>query len=215
MDNKINMKSNDMKGIAIISICIMTILAAISGASYAFFQVNKVNDTDVKGTSSYNEDFLSLNIAHSTRDTVGDKKLFPLLDTDVTTSANATNKCVDESGSALCKQFAITVTNNSAGTIYLDGAMSLVANNMPNLKWSLCSDTNVCDSATYYTKSDTSLGEVFALSGKTSKTINIVIWISETGSAQTDSGEFNGTVTFNAYTDGGKQITGITSTIRS
>lgn len=215
MNDNVNVKNNDMKGIAFIIVGIMTIVAAIAGASFAFFQVTATNNSVITGSSAYTANALNLTVTHSTNSTVGTKKLVPQLDAAVKTAANSTYKCVDGNSNAVCKQFTITIKNDTTTTFYLDGTMSLVAATMPNLKWSICTAANTCTSTTYYTKSSTSLGSTFTLAGGGSKTFYIVVWISETGAAQTDSGDFTGTVTFNGFTDSGKTVSGITSTIRS
>ena len=90
---------------------------------------------------------------------------------------------------------------------------------MPNLKWATGTSATAgfdgTSTTTVHPKTDTSLASNVELAGGASKSYFIVVWISETGAAQTDSGTFTGTVTFNGYSTSGTTVSGITSTIRS
>lgn len=152
-----NEKNNDLKGIALISIGIMTIIAAIAGASYAWFAVSVSGTiggesafvgTDLQGTGT-----LLMDITEPSG--VGTKKLIPQLDTAIQKAVTGTSSksCIDANGNAICKVYQIKLTNKSTAKYYVDGTITFSGNGkkttalstsstniqetMPNLKWAL------------------------------------------------------------------------------
>lgn len=210
-------KNKETKGIIFLAIGIMTVIAALAGASYAYFAYTISNNNVVNGTSDYMaaNAGLTLTVTHSTNNSVGTKKLIPQLSGGIATAANATNKCLDANGNAVCKIYTITIKNNTTSTLFVDGTFALTASSMPNLRWRICSAANTCSGSTANTVSTTTLGNTIRLAGGASSTLYTVVWINETGSAQTDSGTFTGVVTFTAYSTSNKTLTGVTSTITS
>lgn len=225
MNNIENEKIKRKEGrvIAFLSIGVLTLVSAISGATYAYFQAtaSKTFGNSSSSESAYVATPLTLTVTPG-NPTDRTKKLIPVTDANVATAANSTNKCLDSRGNAVCHVYTITVTNNSTANYWLDGTFTLTAASMDNLKWAHGTNatTFTKPATTYHAKSDTSLtdtheGGTFKLDAGGSKSFYIVIWISETGGVQNDSGSFTGTVTFNGYSDSGKATSGITSTIRS
>lgn len=209
-------KNNETKGIIFLAIGIMTVIAAIAGASYAYFAYTATNTNAVSGESDFvSSNPLTLTVTHSTSGSVATKKLIPQLSAGIGTAANSTNKCLDANGNAVCKIYTITIKNNTTSTLYVDGIFALTGASMPNLRWRTCSAANTCTGSTANAASTTSLGNTIKLTGGASSTLYTVVWINETGSAQTDSGSFTGTVTFTAYSTSNKTLTGVTSTITS
>lgn len=241
MNNSTNekVKNNDGKGIAIISVGILTIIFAIAGATFAFFQVN-ATASGISGDSAYSSSPLTLTVEDVTANTVGSKKLIPQVDKDIQTAVTGSTNgsCVDKNGSAVCKVYSISVTNNTGANYYLNGTLTFnttpattATAGMPNLKWARGSSATdgfpTSNSGPFYSTFDTftsnttsttqttALANTFFLPSTQSQTFYVVVWISETGSVQTDSGKFTGIVSFTGYSDEDGSIQGVTSTIRS
>jgi len=226
MNNIENEKKRKKEGrvITFLIVGILTLISAISGATYAYFQAtaNKAFGNSANSESGYvsgTDKMIKLTVT-SVAPTDSTKKLIPISNTAIQTAVTAS--CLDTRGNAVCKQYTILVENKSNVNYWLDGTLQLSdgsSNTMPNLKWALGTSATAgfpaASTATIYTESNTSLGANFKLNAAGSKYFYVVIWISETGAAQTDSGTFTGTVTFTAYSDSGDAITGVTSTIRS
>jgi len=238
------MKDNiicETKGITIITMGILTIIVAIAGATFAFFQVTASDDI-VGGSSGYVDTPLELIVTHETNSSVGTKKLIPQSDTGIQAAVTGTNgaSCIDSSGNAVCKVFSITVNNKTTTNYYLNGTLTFATTpettattGMPNLKWAKGSTATTGfpgASGPYYstfstfgvaenTTTTTKLNDVFLLTASgtpgATKTFYIVVWISDTDIVQNDNGTFTGTVTFDGYSDSDATVTGITSTIRS
>lgn len=224
MNDNIKSQNNDGKGITLITVGILTIIVAIAGATFAFFQVTATNN-NITGESAYVANNLELKVTLSSTAATG--KLVPQLEKTGTTNilqkavTGATGKgsCIDENGNTICKVYTITVTNKTSTKFYVTGTLSLDAANMQNLKWATGTSATAgfdgTSTTTVHPKNYTSLVSNVELAGGASKSYFIVVWISETGAAQTDSGNFTGTVTFNGYSTSGTTVSGITSTIRS
>lgn len=224
MNDNIKSQNNDGKGITLITVGILTIIVAIAGATFAFFQVTATNN-NITGESAYVANNLELKVTLSSTAATG--KLVPQLEKTGTTNilqkavTGATGKgsCIDENGNTICKVYTITVTNKTSTKFYVTGTLSLDAANMTNLKWATGTSATAgfdgTSTTTVHPKNYTSLVSNVELAGGASKSYFIVVWISETGAAQTDSGNFTGTVTFNGYSTSGTTVSGITSTIRS
>ena len=224
MNDNIKSQNNDGKGITLITVGILTIIVAIAGATFAFFQVTATNN-NITGESAYVANNLELKVTLSSTAATG--KLVPQLEKTGTTNilqkavTGATGKgsCIDANGNTICKVYTITVTNKTSTKFYVTGTLSLDAANMQNLKWATGTSATAgfdgTSTTTVHPKNYTSLVSNVELAGGASKSYFIVVWISETGAAQTDSGNFTGTVTFNGYSTSGTTVSGITSTIRS
>jgi len=152
-----NEKNNDLKGIALISIGIMTIIAAIAGASYAWFAVSVSNNTTTTGESAFvgtdlqGTGTLLMDITEPSG--VGTKKLIPQLDTAIQKAVTGTSSksCIDANGNAICKVYQIKLTNKSTAKYFVNGTITFAGNGkkttalstsstniqetMPNLKW--------------------------------------------------------------------------------
>lgn len=239
MNDNRNEKNNDAKGIAIISVGIMTIVVAIAGATFAFFQVTATAN-NISGQSAYSATPLTLTITDATSATVGSKNLIPQLDQDIQTAVTGSSEgtCLDSAGNAVCKVYSITVKNSTTTNFYLSGSLEFTTNptttsttGMPNLKWAKGTSTTTGFPSTttgpFYSSFDTFttnststtqstvLADTFYLGADASQTYYVVVWISETGAAQTDNGTFTGTVSFTGYSSSDGSLQGVTSTITS
>ena len=210
--NETQPKNNDMKGIAFLSIGIMTIIAAIAGASFAYFQVTATNTTVVKGDSAYTDQPLTLTVTDATGYTK--EKLIPQLGSAINVAANSTNKCKDGNNNNICHHYVVTIKNNSTANYYVIGTLQLVAASMPNFKWAVCTGLGNCPNGNGSTVSTTAFVNSTMINAGATQNYYFVVWIQETGSVQTDSGGYTGTITFNGYSSTGTSDVGITSTIK-
>ena len=240
-NNNVNPFNKDAKGIAFIAIGIMTIIAAIAGASYAWFAVSVTDSTSVKGDSAYVDQPLQMDITEKTTN-VNTKKLIPQTDAAIQSAVTGTSSksCIDTNGNAICKVFEIKLTNKSTAQYYVDGTIeftnstSNLGTKMPNLKWAKGTSATAgfpsSGTGPFYAPADTHVIKTGTTSnyktlatdvvlggtgtGTDVKSFFIVVWISEIGAAQTDQGDFKATVTFTGSNAAGTS-TGITSTITS
>ena len=188
---------------------VLTMITAIAGATFAFFQVTATVDDKISGTAATIDFDLAVNLSSAAATENG--KMVPQLDSAIQSAVTGTTNgsCVDGNGNTVCKVYTITITNNSTSTVSLTGELVLTAATIPNLKWTTGTSATAGFTGAK-TKADTDLSSAFTLAPTNSKTFYVAIWISEIGSAQTDSGSFSGTVTFKSTTG-----EGVTSTITS
>lgn len=224
MNENIEKKNNDGKGIALITVGILTIVVAIAGATFAFFQATATAN-NISGESAYTANSLDLKVALSSTAATG--KLVPQLEksgsTNVlqtaVTGATGKGSCIDTNGNTVCKVYTITVTNKTTTKFYVTGTLTLTAASMPNLKWATGTSATAgfdgTSTSTVHTKDYTTLATNVELAANASKSYYVVVWINETGSVQTDNGTFTGTVTFDGYNTADGTVGGVTSTIRS
>ena len=184
-----------------ITLCIIAMISMI-GYTYSFFQSEISNTGVISGeVSSVNLQLTVTKVAPSST-----KKLIPQLDSAITKAVVGRNgSCIDDNNNAVCQVYKITLKNASSSTVEVDGYVELNAGNNPNLKWAqvsgdgsteeptLESEVNSYPSTTLTTKEFYQVNET--------KTYYIVIWISETGYAQMDSGQFTGVVRFGTHQD--------------
>ena len=186
------LKRSSRKLIIFEIVCVALIIGLI-GYTYSFFNVTATNDSVIYGeAASVNLSLEVEKIAPSTN-----KGLVPQLDDYITSAVIGRNGgCVDDNNNNVCQVYKITVTN-SGSALYVNGTLTLSAKNNPNLKWAEISGTtsptlksNV-NSNTYMQLTSNEYynsGEV--------KDYYVVLWISETGIAQSDNGDFSGIVRF-------------------
>lgn len=211
----------------IIICCILTLIAAIAGATYAYFSIRITSNEYITGTTGVDADSLKLDIV---LESSGTGKLIPQIDSTIEGAASGSSgkdKCIDSNDNTVCKVYSITIINQSPYKMNVTGKLQLFANyiegiedSMPNLKWALGKSATTgfpTPSGAYYTKNDTYLGdtalEASGFEGDR-KTFYVAIWISESNDVQTDTGQFTGSVSFDGYviSDDGIKNQGITST---
>lgn len=213
-------KEKNTKTIIIAIVSILVIISLISGVTYAFFAVSATSSNYVKGTSAYDPNALSIEV---TQVSSGNGLLIPLVDSfigNATAGIGGKGTCQDPNGNTICKVYSIKITNNSNVKMNIAGTLTLVAKDMPNLKWTKGTGATTgfpTPANTYYSKSDTNLSndvlEAYGFTGN-SKTYYVAIWISEANQAQGDNGIMTGTVEFSAYIldEENNRIPGVTST---
>ena len=185
------LKRSSRKLIIFEIVCVALIIGLI-GYTYSFFNVTATNDSVIYGeAASVNLSLEVEKIAPSTN-----KGLVPQLDDYITSAVIGRNgSCVDDNNNNVCQVYKITVTN-SGSAVHVNGTLKLDAKNNPNLKWAIISGTtNPTLVSNVNPYSYVKLIENELYNSNESKDYYIVLWISETGTTQTDQGGFTGVVT--------------------
>ncbi len=185
------LKRSSRKLIIFEIVCVALIIGLI-GYTYSFFNVTATNDSVIYGeAASVNLSLTVEKLAPSTN-----KGLVPQLDQYITSAVIGRNgSCVDDNNNNVCQVYKITVTN-SGSAVHVNGTLKLDAKNNPNLKWAIISGTTnptLVSSVNPYSYVKLIENELY--NSNESKDYYIVIWISETGTTQTDQGGFSGVVT--------------------
>ena len=200
-------KMNENKYVIIVSILSIIAMISIIGYTYSFFQVTVTNNTVIAGQT----ESLKLDLSVSKVLPNNSEDLIPQLDTAITKAViGATGKsgCIDDNNNTVCNVFKVTLKNSSSSSVHVNGTLELTADNIPNLKWAVISGTsNPTLVSSINPKATTVLTENELYTGGQTKEYYIVIWMSETGSIQTDRGSYSGVVTFESG-DGTSNIGG-------
>lgn len=214
-------KDNDSKKIFTMLIMVFTLMICTTSATYAYFALNATNNV-ISGTAATAN--LTLAVSKIQPTATGSGALVPQYSYygSTNTLKNAIDVgCVDTNNNLICQVYTIVLTNSSTSNIKVDGSFTLTAANMTNLKWyTIASGTGTAPTTTYTypttttqygnLKDVTTLGTNISINSGASYYYVVAVWIEETGEAQTDSGTFNGVISFNSSGGGG-----VTSTITS
>lgn len=212
-NNKKN--NNDSKKILTLIVLIATLMLGTTGATYAYFAINAVTNNTITGTAASAS--LSLTVT-KTAPASNTGNMVPLLESALSnaisgsTSSGATSACVDSNNNVSCHVYTITIKNTSTAAVVVNGTITFSGStNMPNLKWRKITNattlgSNVTTAANVTTEQ--SLVSNLSLTASGSATYYIVVWINETGTAQTDTGTYVATIKFTSSNG-----TGVTSTI--
>ena len=187
------LKTQSKKLIIFEIVCILVMICMI-GITYSFFTATATNTGEITGSAA------SMNISLTvTKESPNNTKgLVPQLDEYITSAVVGRNgSCIDDNNNSVCQVYKIEVKNNSAAAISVSGKLELNEGNNPNLKWAeisgLTNPTVLSSKNSYsYKKLKTNV----SFNANETKTYYIVVWISETGIAQSDNGSFSGVVTF-------------------
>ena len=187
-----NILKRSSKKLIIFEIVCVALIIGLIGYTYSFFNVTATNDSVIYGeAASVNLSLTVEKLAPSTN-----KGLVPQLDQYITSAVIGRNgSCVDDNNNNVCQVYKITVTNSGA-SVYVNGRLNLDAKNNPNLKWAIISGTTnptLVSNANPYSYVKLTENELY--NSNESKDYYIVLWISETGTIQTDQGGFSGVVT--------------------
>ena len=215
-------RDNDSKKILTMIIMIATLMICTTSATYAYFALTPVTNNAITGTAATAS--LTLTVTKNYPET-NTGPLVPQLETALGSAMNSTNKCVDGNGNVICQVYTVTITNSSTAGVVVNGTITfshdqdvitsgtLTTSAMPNLKWRKTTSTTVLGTDTTNDASiitAQSLASNVSLAASASATYYMVIWISETGSEQNDTGNYSAVIEFTSSNG-----TGITSTITS
>lgn len=200
-------KNNNNKGLLFSVVGVLTLIVAIVGATYAYFQATASNANTISGSAATSG--LTLTI---TEEIVPTGDLIPQLGSAINSAAAA--NCVDGSSNAICQVYSITVNNTGSSAVKVNGTITFDGiSSMGNLKWATSASKTSGYSTTGTTASTSSAvleSNISIAASSSSSKLYLIVWINETGSAQSDSGTFTATVTYNSSNG-----TGVTSTITS
>lgn len=195
------MRENKKLLFSIISVFLLVIV--IIGGTYAYYNAlvrsESVNNNTAKADLSLTINKLSTGASSS---------LIPISEsTNVLTAAakgygnsgstfDSTKSCIDKNGHSVCQIYEVIVTNT--GTVGLNingGVTSLSGTNTPNISCTKMSSSVSVSSISSCTSS-TSLANNTFLDANSSNTYYIMVYVKDTNVSQSDSGPFNGTITF-------------------
>ena len=182
------------KWLIIFEIFCILIIIGIIGYTYSFFTATVTDSVTIRGEAAS----LNLSLTVTKLAPNNTKGLIPQLDDYITSAVIGRNgSCIDDNNNNVCQVYKITLKNNSAVTVYVNGTLTLNAKNNPNLKWAMISGTtNPTLTSSINTHTFVTLTENELYNANQQKDYYIVLWISETGGLQTDNGIFNGVVKF-------------------
>ena len=199
---------NDGKGIFYGVIGVATLIVAIIGATFAFFTATANDTSTIQGNAATVSLGLSVEKVSD-----GEKGLVPQLEKALSSAMKGVDgavtgedSCVDANGNTVCQVYKITVTNSGTGDAKLNGTLALEKGDVANLKWATVTGWGT-DPVAQGAKGDNNIDTNVTVTGGGNKEYYVVIWIEELTTPQDDTGNFTGTVTFNAA-DG----QGVTST---
>jgi len=195
-------RKEHIKLLSVTAICLLAIIGVVT-YTFSFFEIEAENTTVIKGEAATANLTVNVNkIAPSEETELG---LIPQLSEYITTAVVGRNNksCIDDNGNEVCQVYQIHVTNVSTTSVNVDGIVNLTAGSNSNLKWAQISHAVNTQNQT----KPTLLSEVNnhdyqelvtneTFTGGQEKDYYIVVWIEETGSPQTDRGEFSGVVRF-------------------
>lgn len=232
INNETVKKDNDTKKIFTLIILIFTLMVGTTGATYAYFALTATNNvaTGQAATASLTLNVTEAALGGTSSGATKTGKMVPQNVEALGTAMGTNYKCVDGNGNTVCKAYTITVTNGSTAAVRIIGTIQFSGNtSMPNLSfrrttsvtalgsyttssvgnsaalWDIVTTGSTC---TVGSASTAGTCTVVELAAGASTTYYIVVWIEETGSTQTDTGTWRGTINFQ-----GENGTGITSTI--
>ncbi len=182
------------KWLIIFEIFCILIIIGIIGYTYSFFTATVTDSVTIRGEAAS----LNLSLTVTKMSPSNNNGLIPQLDDYITNAVIGRNgSCIDDNNNNVCQVYKITLKNNSAVTVYVNGTLTLNAKNNPNLKWAMISGTtNPTLTSSINTHTFVTLTENELYNANQQKDYYIVLWISETGGLQTDNGIFNGVVKF-------------------
>ena len=189
----------DNKKIIIVVIIFSLVLLSVIG-TYAYFSTNVSSSG-----GALNARTAKFSISLDVRGMYTSNQLIPMANNLALTGYD--NGCVDNNNFDVCQVYSITLENNS-GTGQdekLLGTIMFNINHVNNLSYMLIeANKNVYTGPTaIVNNTDLSLGNYVTLRDGESKTLYLIIWLSDSGNNQTSvdaGGNFNASVTYTGVT---------------
>ena len=183
---------------------ILLLIISIAGSAYSYYSLVGVNKDSVYGTASGSAN-MNLKVEKISSGATG--SLIPV-DNDTTTLTKAavgeanTNfednkRCIDKNGYAACQIYKVTLTNKSSIDLVVSGGVSLSGDNTPNIECAIMNDINTVADNTSCRGTKT-LANNYTIKANESKVYYIMVYVKNLNKVQTDTGEFTGTIFFNA-----------------
>ena len=183
---------------------VLVLFLSILGASVAYYLAR------VSGNLSGRAAGTELTINVEKLSTNANMDLIPL-DNDLETLNQAAagyddkGACVDINGYSVCQIYKVTVTNKGSVPLTMNGTVTLSGQNIPNIDCArmdnvtTVSNNNSCKGSNIFVSGDT-------LAANSHNDYYVMVYINNLDEPQTDSGEFNGTITFT--TEDGRKVKG-------
>lgn len=218
MDNK-NINIEKAKKRYLFSlVAVLTVVVAIIGATYAFFQLTATAN-NINGTAAKVGLDLNITKVAPIKETTDLDGLVPQYGSDI--KASVDSECMD-GNNLVCQVYELKLTNTGDTPINISGeiSFSITGGSMPNLKWSPATLTITTNDITetvlertdgisaFADEPEKAIGTEVQIAKGGFKNVYVVVWLEDTGAIQNDNGTFTATVTYT--TTEGK---GITSTI--
>ena len=186
---------------------VIILFLIIIGGTYAFLYYKYENSVAIKGNVIAMDADLKVELVAGNNKK--DKKLVPLKDGNLSDAINGggSNKgaCIDSNGNLSCQVYKITLTNNGSRLQGLVGTIELYAkgkdSTYTNLKWrKLTNPTTVKDGSVINGMEKSTLIDNFTLDSGEKIVYYIAVYVQKIDGNQvnSDKGEFEGTVTFEA-----------------
>ena len=194
------------RGLLFSLVGVLTLVVAIIGATYAYFAAAD-NDTEtITGTAATAGLDLTITPKLPTDKT---KQLIPQKSAAINNAIKAS--CVDANRNGICQLYELKIKNTGNAQIKVDGKITFTTPTT-NLKWAMSStaDSGFSTTGTAATTTAQAIESAVTITGGTTHTIYIAVWIHETGEQQNDAGTFTASVNYTS-SDGN----GVTSTITS
>ena len=183
---------------------ILLLIISIAGSAYSYYSLVGVNNDSVYGTASGSAN-MNLKVEKISSGATG--SLIPV-DNDTTTLTKAvigegnTNfednkRCIDKNGYIACQIYKVTLTNKSSIALVVNGGVSLKGDNTPNIECAIMNDINTVADNTSCRGTKT-LANNYTIKANESKVYYIMVYVKNLNKVQTDTGEFTGTIFFNA-----------------
>ena len=183
---------------------ILLLIISIAGSAYSYYSLVGVNEDSVYGTTNGSAN-MNLKVEKISSGATG--SLIPV-DNDTTTLTKAvigegnTNfednkRCIDKNGYIACQIYKVTLTNKSSIALVVNGGVSLKGDNTPNIECAIMNDINTVADNTSCRGTKT-LANNYTIKANESKVYYIMVYVKNLNKVQTDTGEFTGTIFFNA-----------------
>ena len=118
-------KQKSKQNIIYIVIAVLTLMVAITGATFAYYTATSTVNNVITGNMAT----ISFNISVTKKTNVDNTRgLIPMTNSMVQKAvANASTKgiCLDDNGNAVCQVYKITINNSSTAGMYFDGYVTL------------------------------------------------------------------------------------------
>ncbi len=203
-------KNNTNKsGLIYAIVGVAVLIVAVAGSAYAYYSATATDTSTVKGTAGggaaptltvKKESNASGNLVpiDKTAETLTKgAKGWNKTSNAVNTSWNAAQSCTDKNGNTVCQVYSVTVKNNSNTSVIYDISLTALSGaKTPNLDAvKMASNISVTSETSIKGVNKGICTTASVAGGGTSTACYFMVFITNSNSAQTDSGAFTGTVT--------------------
>ena len=195
---------------------VAVLIVAVAGSTFAYFTAQATADEEISGEAL--DIALGVTLAPVSATGTKGSGLIPIFDGSVAkddedntvtsqlqNAANATNQCVDKNGYTVCQVYEISITNTGTDSTTVDVTVNIDKKQLSNLKWANMTDLKTVGTTHDITSGDDAIVIEDVALTKDNTAANpvkkyIMVYVNNTGTAQTDKGDFTGRVTVTAST---------------